>query len=197
MTMQATRPNRMKAVENAGIGTRFEIAERSNDMVTMMERPTMAEPAAEPAHAHPSLATVLSETTNTGDEVIYIGRNTWYTGVIEDNGSVAVQVNFDSTPCSEMAAFLKAITPRTRAVVLASEKSSGQSLPREVMATLMRMLTTASNILGRRVYLISDEDGGESPLEREEYSSVASLYPFTVVSSTNSAAQSVGVINQF
>jgi hypothetical protein len=197
MTMQAIRPNQTKAIENAGIGTRLETAERSNDMVTMMERPTTMEATTEPAHEHLSLATVLAGTTNPGDEVIYIGRDSWYTGVIEENGGVAVQVNFDNAPCAEMAEFLRAISPRTRAVVLASEESSGRSLPREVMATLMRMLTTASNIFGRPVYLISDEDSGESPLEREEYASVASLYPYTVVSSTSNAAQSMGVTHQF
>lgn len=111
------------------------------------------------APPHDSLAAALAKATSTGDEVIYFGEASKYESLIKANGALPVQIQTDAPDLGlDMAALVRALTPRTRAVLVAREDSAaGEPLPKATMAMLTRLLTTAQNIYGGHVSLVTEE----------------------------------------
>jgi aspartate aminotransferase len=110
--------------------------------------------------AFAGLALAMRVLCDPGDEVIY-NSPPWffYRGMIKYISAVPVRV--DVKPNSwdlDIAAIERAITPKTRAIVVNSPNNpSGRLYPRENLDALGRVLDAASERYGRRIHLISDE----------------------------------------
>jgi aspartate aminotransferase len=106
------------------------------------------------------LAIVLRTVVDPGDEVIFLSPPWFfYEALIASSGATAVRVaaarpSFDL----DVAAIERAITPRTRAIIVNSPNNpSGRIYPAEQLASLAGVLDAASDANGRSVYLLSDE----------------------------------------
>jgi aspartate aminotransferase len=107
-----------------------------------------------------ALHVLFSTLVDPGDEVICIAP-AWfeYEGMILHAGGVPVKVCADvRTYDLDVPAIERAITPRTRVVVVNSPNNpSGRIYPPETLTALASVLHAASMRNGRTVYLISDE----------------------------------------
>jgi len=119
-----------------------------------------------------------------GDEVIF-SVPAWfcYEGIIIQNGAVAVKVPvnphmFDLDP----DAIAAAITPRTRAIIVNSPNNpTGRNYPPETLQKLAEILTHASLLNGRPIYLISDEAYSRIVLSGHHFVSPTHYYPFSLL----------------
>jgi aspartate aminotransferase len=131
-----------------------------------------------------ALAVALRSVVEPGDEVVFL-TPPWffYELLIVAAGGTAVRVPlappaFDVDP----AAIEAAITPRTRAIIFNSPQNpSGRVYPLGDLQALAAMLTRASDRIGRRIRLISDEPYNRILFDGREFHSPAEVYPDTII----------------
>ncbi|MCK6210406.1 aminotransferase class I/II-fold pyridoxal phosphate-dependent enzyme [Georgenia sp. EYE_87] len=82
----------------------------------------------------------------------------------------------------DLAAIERAITPRTRVVVVNSPANpTGRVYPRQQLESLADLLESASVRIGRRVWLLSDEPYRRIRFDGVPFVSPAACYPWTLV----------------
>jgi hypothetical protein len=138
----------------------------------------------------PTLAKVLSKATASGDEVVYFGQTPTYREIIQTAGAVPVQVGGDSTmKVLDLASLVGALTPRTRAIVLGGTEGFPKNAAwRAMLATLAQLLTTARNVFGRPVYLITEESANIPCSDQPGAKRLVDFYPFTRISRMSARA---------
>jgi aspartate aminotransferase len=119
-----------------------------------------------------------------GDEAIYLSPPWFfYEHLILAAGGLPVSVPFEMPDCDlDVTAIERAITPRTRVVVLNSPHNpSGRIVPLDDLRALADMLTRASDRNGSPIYLVSDEPYRRIVFDGREFHSPAEVYPNTIV----------------
>ncbi len=118
------------------------------------------------------------------DDVIYLSPPWFfYRGIIRSLGATPVRVAVDpSTWDIDLAAVERAITPRTRAILVNSPNNpTGRLYPRATLDRLAGLLEERSRGNGRRIYLVSDEAYSRILFDGHRYESPALSYPHTLV----------------
>lgn len=141
-----------------------------------------------------ALSSALKVVGDPGDEVIY-SLPPWfmYEGLVLEAGLVPVKVSIDRESFDlDLDAIAEAISPKTRIVIVNTPNNpTGRIYPVETLKRLASLLDDASERIGRRIYLISDEpynriiyDGARfhSPLEFYPWSFLAYSYGKTLLS---------------
>ena len=131
------------------------------------------------------LAIAVRALVKPGDEVILIAPYfTEYPVFIEAAGAKTVSVPADpSTFYPDVDAIGRAITPRTKAVILNTPNNpSGAVYPEEILRKLTDLLKRRAVVNGRPIYLISDEPYREIVFTGREQPYLMDLYDDTIVS---------------
>src|SRR5256885_8956501 len=119
-----------------------------------------------------------------GDEVIYL-TPPWffYDGIAQGVGLVPVKVRVDMTTFDiDVAAIERAITSRTRAVIVNSPNNpTGKAYPRATLDRLAALLEAASERNGRAIYLLSDEAYYRILYDGRRYESPTESYPRSIL----------------
>jgi len=131
-----------------------------------------------------AIALALRLVGDAGDEAI-IPTPGWfcYAPMLRLVDMVPVKAPLDPrTYDLDLAAIERAITPRTRVVVVNSPANpTGRVLPRDQLEGLARLLETASLRIGRRIWLLSDEPYRRIRFDGVPFVSPAACYPWTLV----------------
>ena len=134
--------------------------------------------------AFAGLAVTMRAICDAGDEVVYLSPPWFfYQGMIRSIGAKPIRVDVDrSTWDIDVEAVERAITPRTRAVIVNSPNNpTGRLYPKENLDRLATALEAASARIGRRVYLISDEAYSRILFDGRTYVSPAGSYPHSLL----------------
>jgi aspartate aminotransferase len=138
--------------------------------------------------AFSALSAVLALTVDAGDEVIYISPPWFFYEMLilaYDGRPVAVLCDRETFDL-DLAAIQRAISPRTRAIIINSPNNpTGRIYPTETLRRLAALLEEASRANGRRIYLLSDEayhrivfDGAPYPSPTAYYADTFLIYTF-------------------
>jgi aspartate aminotransferase len=126
------------------------------------------------------LAVALRTVVDPGDEVIFVSPPWFfYEALIASSGATPVRVaaarpSFDL----DVAAIERAITPRTRAIIVNSPNNpSGRIYPAEQLSSLAAVLEAASDANGRSVYLLSDEAYNRIVFDGHQFVTPLAHYP--------------------
>ncbi len=116
-----------------------------------------------------SLCAVLHAICNSGDEIIVFAPYfTEYRVFVEGAGATLVEVGSDERLLPDFTALQRAITPKTRGVIVNSPNNpSGVVYGEKVLQELARILEEKQAEYGRQMYLISDEPYRELVYDRE------------------------------
>jgi aspartate aminotransferase len=117
-----------------------------------------------------------------GDEVVFCSPPWFfYEALIVAAGATPVRVRVNhETWDLDVDAIERAITPRTRAVLVNSPNNpTGKIYPRETLERLADLLAKASERNARPVYLISDEAYSRIVFDDREFPSPTEFYPFS------------------
>jgi aspartate aminotransferase len=130
--------------------------------------------------AFSALAIALNAVVDPGDEVIFISPPWFfYETLIVAAGGKPVRVKLDPQSFDlDLAAIDRAITPRTRAMIINSPHNpTGKIYPPQTLAELGRILTRASKRNDRTLYLVSDEAYSRIVFDGKPFVSPACFYP--------------------
>ena len=134
--------------------------------------------------AFAALQLALMALVNPGDEVM-MNVPPWffYEMQITAAGGTAVRVKINpETFDLDLDAIEKAITPKTRAILVNSPNNpTGKIYPKATLQKLASILTAASEKNGQTIYLISDESYSRIVFDGRAYISPALLYPNTLI----------------
>ena len=133
--------------------------------------------------AFSGLAVSLRAICDPGDEVIYLSPPWFfYRAIIRSLGATPVRVPVDpETWDIDVAAVERAITPRTRAILVNSPNNpTGRLYPRATLDLLASVLEERSR-RGRRIYLVSDEAYSRILFDGLRYESPALSYAHTII----------------
>jgi len=132
--------------------------------------------------AFAGLALTIRVVADPGDEIVYVSPPWFfYEALIRLAGctparAVAEPPAFDLDP----DALARAITPRTRAVIVNSPNNpTGRVYSPETLKGVAEVLTAASERAGRPVWLISDESYCRIVFDGRTYASPTSFYPWS------------------
>jgi len=102
---------------------------------------------------------VMKALLNPGEEVILLAPYfVEYSFYVDNHGGVGKVVNTDEEFNIDLGAIDKALSPKTKALIINSPNNpTGQLYPAETIAALGRLLEEASQRFGTTIYLISDE----------------------------------------
>lgn len=105
------------------------------------------------------LNVVLKTLLDAGDEVILLAPYfPEYEFYVDNHGGVPVVVQTDASFQPDLAAIDRAITPRTKAILINSPNNPcGAVYPREILDRLGDLLRAASKRIGRTIALVTDE----------------------------------------
>lgn len=134
--------------------------------------------------AFAALAVVLGTIVDPDDEVIFISPPWFfYEALIASAMATPVRVRIDPrTRDLDIDAIARAITPKTRALILNSPHNpTGRVYEPELLRELSRILDVASERNGRTIYLLSDEAYSRILFDGREYHSPGEYYPPTFV----------------
>jgi aspartate aminotransferase len=129
--------------------------------------------------AFAALAVALNAVVNDGDEVIFISPPWFfYEMLIVAAGGKAVRVRIDEESFDlDIAAIQRAITPRTRAIIVNSPHNpTGKIYPPATLTALAGVLSAASNAHGQTIYLLSDEAYSRIIFDGNPYPSPVAFY---------------------
>jgi aspartate aminotransferase len=118
--------------------------------------------------------------TDPGDEVIFLSPPWFfYEAMIIGTGATPVRVRVDQQTWDlDLDAIAAAITERTSCIIVNSPNNpSGKIYPPETLTALARILTAASELHGRPIYLISDEAYSRIIFDGRPYPSATEFYP--------------------
>lgn len=130
------------------------------------------------------LAVSLDALVEQGDEVIFISPPWFfYESLIVNAGGTPVRVRINPyTLDLDMEAIRKAITPRTRAIIINSPNNpTGRIYPPRTLERLSNLLTRESQRYRRTIFLISDESYSRIVFDDAECPSPAQYYPNTIL----------------
>lgn len=131
-----------------------------------------------------ALAVTLYALVDPGDEVIFLSPPWFfYAALIAAYDGVPVRVAVDpATWLPDAEAIARAITPRTRAVIVNSPNNpTGKIYGHDLLAAVAAVLTAASERYGRQITLISDESYSRIVFDGAEFVSPSRHYADTVV----------------
>ncbi len=134
--------------------------------------------------AFAGLTVTIGAVCDPGDEVIYISPPWFfYDGLIRAFGAKAVSVKVDlKTFDLDLDAIERAITPRTRAIIVNSPNNpTGRLYPRATLDRLAAILSAASRRNGRTIYLLSDEAYHRILFDGRRYESPTESYPSSIL----------------
>src|SRR5689334_2383766 len=131
-----------------------------------------------------ALALGLKLVADPGDEVIY-SLPPWffYEGLALEADLVPVKVRLDpATLDLDVDAIAAAITPRTRVVIVNTPNNpTGRIYPPATLRRLAAALDEASQRIGRRILLLSDEAYNRIVFSDQQFHPPAAYYPHTLV----------------
>ena len=136
-----------------------------------------------------ALTTVLQAITDTGDEVIFLSPPWFfYEAMILFAGAAPVRVKIDrSTFDIDLAVVERAITPRTRAIIVNTPNNpTGRIYPPETLSRLAEILEEGSRQNARPIYLVSDESYSRILFNGNKFHSPGLYYPKTFLIHTYS-----------
>jgi aspartate aminotransferase len=120
--------------------------------------------------------------TDPGDEVIFLTPPWFFYEAIIIGGEaspVRIAVDYETWDL-DVPAIEAAITDRTSAIIVNSPNNpSGKIYPPETLSALAEVLTSASERLGRPIYLISDEAYSRIVFDDRPYPSPTEFYPYS------------------
>jgi aspartate aminotransferase len=136
------------------------------------------------AGAMAAIAVAFRLVLDAGDEAIYC-EPAWfcYEPMLLAAGAVVrkvplTQPRFDL----DLDAIEAAIGPRTRLVIVNTPHNpTGRIYPREMLSALAQRLGRASNRIGRRIMLLSDEPYRRLRFDGRDFASPAAVYPWTLI----------------
>jgi aspartate aminotransferase len=130
-----------------------------------------------------AMQVAIKTVTDPGDEILV--NTPWfhvYPTVIAACDLKAVKVPLGEGFALDVEAMRKAITPKTRAVLLCSPHNpSGRLVRHEELVALAEVLTEASRQQGRPVWLISDEAFSRLVYDGVRYESPTGAYPHSLL----------------
>lgn len=130
------------------------------------------------------LAVCLRAVIEPGDEVVYV-TPPWffYKAIVVGCGGVPIEVPAaPETSDLDVEAIARAITPRTRALIVNSPHNpTGRLYPPQALAALGRVLTDASRRNGRPIFLLSDEAFHRIIFDGRTFTSPTEHYPHSFV----------------
>lgn len=132
--------------------------------------------------AFAALSVTLTAVTDPGDEVIFISPPWFfYETLIAAAGATPVRVKCDpETFDLDLAAIEKAISSRTRAIIINSPHNpTGKIYPPQTLKQLAGLLSAASQKHGRPIYILSDEAYCRIVYDGRDYPSPTAFYPHT------------------
>lgn len=126
-----------------------------------------------------ALQILLRTLLDPGDEVILLAPFfSEYRPYVTNMGGVPVIVESDAQHFPDLGKLKKALTPRTRAILVNSPNNpSGALYPESVLQALAQILLAHREETGRLVHLISDEPYARLLFTPSELVSVLKLYP--------------------
>ncbi len=135
-----------------------------------------------------ALAIALRALLSAGDEVLllapYFAEYPFY---VRNAGAVPVAVDTDRRFQLDLRAVGKALTPKTRAILLNTPNNpTGAVYPAEDLAALDETLTTAEGRFGRPIYVISDEPYRKIVFEEGTFAPPAASLRNTLVAYSHS-----------
>ncbi len=134
--------------------------------------------------AFAGIAVVLQTVVDAGDEVIF-NSPPWffYEPLIAWSGARPVRVKVDPRTFDlDLTAVERAVTPRTRAIIVNSPNNpTGRLYPPSTLQALARILAAASARHGRAIYLLSDEAYRRILFDGRAFRSPAGFHPDTFV----------------
>jgi aspartate aminotransferase len=120
--------------------------------------------------------------TDPGDEVIFLTPPWFFYEAIIIGGEaspVRIAVDFETWDL-DVPAIEAAISERTSAIIVNSPNNpAGKIYPPETLRALAEVLTSASERIGRPIYLISDEAYSRIVYDDRDYPSPTEFYPFS------------------
>jgi aspartate aminotransferase len=129
-----------------------------------------------------AISTALKVVGDPGDEVVY-SLPPWflYEPLVLEAGLVPVKVPIDrETFDLDLDAIEAAITPRTRIVIVNSPNNpTGRIYPPATLERLARLLDAASERIGRRIFVISDEPYNRIVYDGARFRSPVEFYPWS------------------
>lgn len=131
-----------------------------------------------------ALATALRATVDPGDEVIFLSPPWFfYESMIAVSGAVPVRVSLPPPDFPLAAeAVARAITPRTRAIIVNSPHNpTGRIYRPDELQALADVLSRAAATHGRPILLFSDESYNRILFDGRSFTSPAVSYPDTIV----------------
>lgn len=131
-----------------------------------------------------AIVVAIQVVADEGDEIVTITPGHFlYEPLIRSTGAVPVRVPMDpETFDLDVPAIAKAITPRTRAVLVNSPHNpTGKMYPAQTLARLSTVLQAASAENGRPIYLVSDEAYHRLALDGRRFVSPVGAYPWSML----------------
>jgi aspartate aminotransferase len=134
--------------------------------------------------AFAGLSVTIRAVADPGDDVLYISPPWFfYDPVIRFAGCRPVRV--DTQPPGfdlDVDAITRAVTPHTRAVIVNSPNNpTGRIYPPETLRGLADALAEASERIGRRIYVLSDEAYCRIVFDGRPFDSPSAFYPWSFV----------------
>jgi aspartate aminotransferase len=135
--------------------------------------------------AFAALSVGMKLVADPGDEVIF-SLPPWflYEGLAVEAGLVPIKVRIDpETFDLDVEAIAAAITPRTRLVIVNTPNNpTGRIYPPETLTRLAAALDEASQRIGRRILILSDEPYHRIVFSGHQFHTPAEFYPYTLIS---------------
>jgi aspartate aminotransferase len=134
--------------------------------------------------AFAGLAVTIRAVADPGDEVVYISPPWFfYDPIIRFAGCRPVRVDTHAPGFDlDVDAITRAVTPKTRAVIVNSPNNpTGRIYPPENLGALADALAEASERIGRRIYLLSDEAYCRIVFDGRPFHSPTAFYPWSFV----------------
>jgi aspartate aminotransferase len=134
--------------------------------------------------AFAALAVSLNAVVDPGDEVIFCSPPWFfYEAQVAAAGAIPVRVGIDRVSFDlDLAAIGAAITAKTRAIIINTPHNpTGKVYTAATLQKLSALLSTASEQVGRPIYLLSDESYCRIVYDGRSCPSPAAIYPHTLL----------------
>jgi aspartate aminotransferase len=132
--------------------------------------------------AFAGLNITIGSITDPGDEVVFLSPPWFfYEAIIIATGAIPVRVPVKQPSWDlDLDGIADAITDRTRAIIVNSPNNpTGRIYPPDQLESLSNILTDASDVNRRPIYLVSDEAYSRIVYDDRTYWSPTSFYPFS------------------
>ncbi|WP_193314941.1 aminotransferase class I/II-fold pyridoxal phosphate-dependent enzyme [Georgenia thermotolerans] len=130
-----------------------------------------------------AIALALRLVADAGEEVVIPAPGWFYAPMIRVADLVPVSAALEAETFDlDLVAIERALTPRTRVVVVNSPANpTGRVYPRRQLEALAELLEDASRRLGRRIWILSDEPYRRIRFDGVAFVSPAACYPWTLI----------------